>query len=412
VFLTPLNPESSPDAAAVVRVARVVAQRGGRALLVGGYVRDRLLALGGRGVTSKDLDVEVFGLSLDDLAAVLSAEGTVDEVGVSFAVLMVHGLGVDFSVPRRDRKAGTGHRGFAVHADPTLSVAEAARRRDFTINSISMDPLSGEIIDPVGGVADLEEGILRATDPRTFGEDPLRALRAVQFAARFDLSADPDLVHIMRAQDLSELPSERVLAELRKLLLKGRTPSRGLDLLLRAGGLRHVPELGPPAHLQAAAAVLDSWVTRRPTDEAVAWIEGLALLVSPKRFDDFADRLRPPKRAARAVRTLLAEGLLPQTDPMVRRLARRLHAGGTSVGSLASIHSDRPRAAALVAQATRLGVLLAPLPSSVRGRHVLARGISAGPQLGAIVQACLDLQDETGQTDPGSLLDAVLGNNG
>ncbi len=412
MYLSPLNSQSSPEAAVVVRVARAVAERGGRALLVGGYVRDRLLARGGRGVTSKDLDVEVFGLTLDELAEVLSAEGTVDEVGVSFAVLMVHGVGVDFSVPRRDRKEGAGHRGFAVHADPTLSVAEAARRRDFTINSMSMDPLTGEIIDPVGGAADLEAGLLRATDPATFGEDPLRALRAVQFAARFDLEPGPGLVEIMRAQDLSELPSERVLAELRKLVVKGRTPSRGLDLLLVADGLRHVPELGSPERLRVAGAALDDWVARRPAEEALAWIEGLALLVDAERFDDFAERLRPALKTTRAVRALLAESSMPSTEGDVRRLARRLHSGGASVRSLASIQTDRDGAAALIAKADQLGVVLAPIPPAVRGRDVLARGVESGPRVGSIVQACLDLQDETGETDPNVLLEAVLTERG
>ncbi len=395
----------------MVRVARAVAERGGRALLVGGYVRDQLLAQRGRGVTSKDLDVEVFGLSLDELAEVLSAEGTVDEVGVSFAVLMVHGLGVDFSVPRRDRKEGIGHRGFSVHADPSLSVAEAARRRDFTINSISMDPLTGEIIDPVDGLDDLEAGLLRATDRETFGEDPLRALRAVQFAARFDLQACPELVEIMRAQDLSELASERVLAELRKLLIKGRTPSRGLALLLLTGGLAHLPELGPAGRLEAAGAALDDWVARRPAEPA-AWIEGLTLLVAAERFDDFAQRLRPATKTNRAVRALLSEGPLPSTDADVRRLARRLHAGGTSVQSLASIQVDRDAAASLVARAKRLGVLLTSVPPAVQGRHALARGLAPGPRLGRIVRACLTLQDETGQTDTDVLLDAVLAEMG
>ena len=406
--LAPLDPQSGPDAAAVVRVARAVADQGGRALLVGGDVRDRLLARLGRGNPGKDLDVEVFGLSLPTLTEVLSAEGVVDQIGASFAVLMVHGLDVDFSLPRRDRKDGLGHRGFAVEADPTLSVADAARRRDFTINSISMDPLTGEIIDPVGGLADLEAGILRPTDAATFGDDPLRALRAVQLAARFDLDGAPGLVEVMKAQDLSELPAERVLAELGKLLLKGRTPSRGLGLLIAADGLRFFPELGPAERLRTAGALLDRWVPRRPAEEAVAWVEGLALLATRQGFDRLAERIRPPIRIAAAARALLAEPALPVTDGDVRRLARRLGAAGTSVRSYAAVTADRAAADALEPRADLLGVADEPLPVAVRGRDLIARGMTAGKHIGRLLRSCLELQDETGETSADALLAVVL----
>lgn len=404
--LPPLDPDFSPDAAAVLRVARLVAARGGRALVVGGAVRDRLLEQEGKARPSKDLDVEVFGLSLDALAEILATEGTVDEVGRSFAVLMVHGLEVDFSVPRRDRKQGTGHRGFAVEPDPTLSVAEAARRRDFTINSISMDPLTGELIDPVGGVADLRMGVLRPTDHATFGEDPLRVLRAVQFAARFDLRASADLAAVMAAQDLAELAAERVREELRKLLLLGTRPSRGLDLLLESGCLTFFPYLGPPTRLGAAGLALDEWVERRPADPDVAFVEGLVLL-GGDGLDPLLDRLGSLVRAGKAARALAATPL-PVGDGAIRRTARVLKEAGTSLRSLASIASDRRAARVLLARAEELGVADAPIPVAVLGRHLIARGRSPGPEFKPIIARCLDLQDASGERDPEVLLDHVL----
>ena len=144
-------------------------------------VRDRLL-----GVESKDLDLEVFGLPADQLRRVLERFGRVEAVGESFQVYKVDGI--DVSLPRRESKHGRGHRGFEVTGDPSMTIAEAARRRDFTVNAIAWDPLSGEYLDPYGGRDDLARRTLRVVDSRTFPDDSLRVLRAVQFAARFDLT--------------------------------------------------------------------------------------------------------------------------------------------------------------------------------------------------------------------------------
>ncbi len=219
---------------------------GGRPLLVGGAVRDALL-----GLPVKDYDVEVYGLDADRLREVLSSMGSVNAVGEAFTVYKVSGLpgvdgAVDVSLPRRDSKVGPGHRGIAVAGDGTLSVEEAARRRDFTINALLLDPRTNAILDPCGGEADLRAGRLRAVDPRTFDEDPLRALRAVQFAARFELEVDPDTAKLCAAMPLAELPAERVFGEIEKLLRKARRPSRGLRLLREWGMLERVaPELLP-----------------------------------------------------------------------------------------------------------------------------------------------------------------------
>ena len=113
-------------------IARAVRDAGGRALIVGGWVRDRLL-----GIDSKDIDVEVFGLDADALKTLLSRFGPVNTVGESFTVYKVADL--DVSLPRRESKIGRGHKAFAVTGDPTLSIDEAARRRDFTINAISWE---------------------------------------------------------------------------------------------------------------------------------------------------------------------------------------------------------------------------------------------------------------------------------
>src|SRR4051812_6030914 len=161
-------------------IATAVRGAGGRALIVGGWVRDRLLAL--PEPEKSNVDLEVFGIAGDRLRALLESFGRVEAVGESFQVYKIGD--VDVSLPRRDSKAGRGHRGFVVTGDPEMSIAEAARRRDFTVNAMSWDPLTDQYFDPFSGRTDLERRVLRMVDARTFAEDSLRVLRAVQFAAR------------------------------------------------------------------------------------------------------------------------------------------------------------------------------------------------------------------------------------
>jgi tRNA nucleotidyltransferase (CCA-adding enzyme) len=212
-----------------VSLAESVRDAGGRALIVGGWVRDRLLGLPDE---ATNIDVEVFGLPAVRLKALLEAFGRVEAVGESFQVYKLGDL--DVSLPRRDSKAGRGHRGFAVTGDPDMSIEEAARRRDFTVNAISWDPLTGEYFDPCGGRADLDRRLLRVVDRQTFGDDSLRVLRGVQFAARFDFALEPESADICRAIPLNDLPAERIWGELEKLLYAPK-PSIGFALALELG---------------------------------------------------------------------------------------------------------------------------------------------------------------------------------
>jgi tRNA nucleotidyltransferase (CCA-adding enzyme) len=256
------------------RVAEVVRNRGGRALIVGGWVRDRLL-----GMESKDLDLEVFGVPAGELRSLLATMGRVDTVGESFTVYKVAGL--DVALPRRESKVGRGHRGFEVTGDPDLSVEDAARRRDFTINAIAWDPLDQTYLDPHGGRADLERRILRAVDPRTFGDDSLRVLRAVQLAARFELSLDDDTKQRCRRIPLDDLPSERIWGELEKLLLRARRPSIGFALALDLGV---VGRLFPELQALVGCEQEPEW-----HPEGDVWVHTLLVLDEARRLLDRAD---------------------------------------------------------------------------------------------------------------------------
>ena len=183
------NIEASAVGARLRPIARAIADAGGKAILVGGAVRDGLLR-----AESKDLDVEVFGLDLEQLRSVLGRSGDVLAIGRSFGVLAIRGLAIDFSLPRRDSKVASGHKGFDVEFDPALEFAQAARRRDLTINSMGIDLATGELLDPHGGRDDLERRRLQATDAVSFPEDPLRGLRVAQFAARLCMEPTAELL--------------------------------------------------------------------------------------------------------------------------------------------------------------------------------------------------------------------------
>jgi tRNA nucleotidyltransferase (CCA-adding enzyme) len=194
--------------------------------------------------------MEIFGIAEDRLAGLLASFGGVEPVGNSFPVYKVvsgdDGSQLDVALPRRESKSGRGHKGFAVHGDPSMSIREAARRRDFTVNAIGWDPLTGDVEDPFDGRGDLERRILRAVDVNTFGDDSLRVLRAVQFAARFEFTLDEATAALCRAIPLDDLPAERIWGEVEKLLLLAERPSRGFSLALDLGVIdRLLPELRP-----------------------------------------------------------------------------------------------------------------------------------------------------------------------
>ena len=213
----------------ITKLAEIIKANGGRAMLVGGCVRDELM-----GVEPKDWDLEIYGIEPRKLREILDSFGKVDAVGEAFTVYKI-GQDVDVSLPRRERKTGRGHKGFIVEGDSQMSFEEAAKRRDFTINAILQDALTGKIIDVFGGREDIKNKVLRVVSKETFAEDSLRVLRAAQFAARFEFEIDAETVEICRQIDLTDLPKERIWGEIEKLLLKSHKPSTGLRWLYDLG---------------------------------------------------------------------------------------------------------------------------------------------------------------------------------
>jgi len=228
----------------VIELAEKIKALGGQALLVGGSVRDYLM-----GKIAKDFDVEVYGLEADKIEKIANTVGKVSDVGRSFGILKIfldNNIDIDVSLPRTDSKIGAGHRGFAVQTDSNMSIRDAAQRRDFTMNSVSADPLTGKLYDPFGGVEDIKERKLCITDNELFKDDPLRVLRGIQFIGRFGLEIDEESFSIMKSMlpQLNELPKERLAEEWKKLLLKSPKPSLGLQAGLNLGVWQEMnPEL-------------------------------------------------------------------------------------------------------------------------------------------------------------------------
>ena len=222
----------------IIALSEAIHDAGGRALLVGGCVRDALM-----GVEPKDWDLEVYNLDAARLREILDQFGPVNVVGEAFTVYKL-GPHLDVSIPRRERKSGRGHKAFLIEGDPSMSIAEATRRRDFTINAILQDPLTDELIDPFAGRLDIEQRVLRAVSKDTFAEDSLRVLRAAQFAARFEFDIDAETIELCRRIDLGDLPAERIWGEIEKLLLRAARPSIGLEWLRRLGAIEKLfPEI-------------------------------------------------------------------------------------------------------------------------------------------------------------------------
>ena len=433
--------------AVATEVAVAVRAAGGRALIVGGWVRDRL-----RGHPSKDVDLEVFGIPQERLPVLLAAFGRVEAVGQSFPVYKLiapdGGVAIDVALPRRESKHGRGHKGFAVHGDPFMSLADGARRRDFTINAIAWDPLTDTYDDPFDGRTDLERRLLRAVDPGTFGDDSLRVLRAVQFAARFEFAVDAASAALCRAIPLDDLPAERIWGEIEKLLLQAFRPSIGLALALDLGivdrlfpelaalvGCEQEPEWHPEGDVwvhtlmvidkarelngdldrprlitvmlgalchdlgkPATTAVIDGRIRSMEHEEAgVAPTVQLLNRLNVHTIDGFDVRGE--------VIGLVAQHLKPGafhkagnvSDGAFRRLAQKVDlellarvARADCLGRTGPF--DCSAMDWFIERARRLGVEHQPPPPLLLGRHVLALGVAPGPRVGAILKQVYDKQ--------------------
>lgn len=447
------------------KIGAAVHDKGGRAFLVGGVVRDQVMAdLGilppsAALAQARDFDIEVYGINGNDLRRLLSKFARIDAVGEAFTVYKIaFGRGkerieIDVSLPRRESKTGRGHRGFTVEGDPQMSVAEAARRRDFTINALMCDTLTGELLDPYHGIDDIKARRLRVVDAATFVEDSLRVLRAMQFAARFGFQIDADTVALCRTIDLDDLPSERVWGEMEKLLLRAAKPSiglqAGLEMLVIAKlfpelaalvGCPQEPEWHPEGDVwthtlqcvDVAATLIGDLpkaqqltvmlaelchdlgkpLTTEVIDGRIRSLAHEEAGVSPT--ESLLDRLNIHTVDGYNVRAqvlaLVANHLKPGqlyhdrervTDGAFRRLARKCElellyrvAKADSLGRRAAAAPEPDSVAQewFLERVKELGVLRAAPEPLLMGRHLLELGLKPGPRIGEITRAVYELQ--------------------
>ncbi len=422
----------------LTRVCRTIATAGGRAWLVGGVVRDGFL-----GLATGDLDLEVFGLSAVDLRATLEKEFELDLVGQSFGIIKLRRWPIDVGLPRREAKIGLGHKGFEVHSDPDMSLPEAAARRDFTLNAVYLDPLTGQVEDPFDGLDDLAHGKLRHTSP-AFGEDPLRVLRGMQLAARFDLQVVSETVELCRAIEPEGLTSERIFGEWTKLITLGKVPSRGLAFLRECGWLQYFPELAalpgvrqdPEWHPEGDVWVhtlhcLDAFAAEKIGHPWEDLVVGLAVLChdlgKPETTtcedgvirslgheqrgvvatEQFLGRMTSHRKLLVEVKPLVAEHMRPSTlfkakasDAAIRRLAARVGridrlvrvARADVLGRPPLVSTEYPAGDWLLEAARRLEIEKQPPEPLVLGRHLVALGQKPGPAFGGILARCYEAQ--------------------
>ncbi len=428
-------PDSTAEDSAVREIARRVRDAGGRALLVGGCVRDRLF-----GGQPKDFDFEVYGLSPERLKATLAQAFALDLVGASFGVLKIKGHDIDVALPRRETKLGLGHRAFEMACDPDLSLEEASARRDFTVNAIYRDPLTDEILDPWNGRADLAQRRLRHVSPH-FAEDPLRVLRGMQFIARFGLRPAQETIRLCRTMTPEGLAPERLMGEWSKLLVQGTWISHGLAFLRSVNWVFHYPELkrtigcrqDPEWHPEGdvwnhTLDCLDRFARRRDAEHDTkdeALLVGLAILChdfgkpSCTRYDpakrrirslghdeagvapatSFLRRLTREERLLRDVPELVRLHMRPyamwraqSSDAAVRRLATQVCSIEALVRVAAADNTGEEACQWLLSAAHRLAVADAAPKPLVQGRDLIALGLRPGPRFGELLKRAYEAQ--------------------
>lgn len=398
---------------AVLDLCRSVSDAGGRAFFVGGWVRDFL-----RGSPTSDYDIEVYHLEPATLRRVLERHGYVNTVGVAYTVYKVslrqsvrsrNPLVIDVSLPRRESKVGRGHRGFVVTGDPGMSFEEAARRRDFTVNAILYDPLTAALIDPYQGCSDLVNRVIRVVDPDTFIEDSLRVLRAMQLSSRLEFAIDPATIALCREIDLHDLPAERIWGEVEKWLLRSEYPSIGLRYSRQLGICGQLwPEIEQvdPDHLaRSLDAAVDLIAPLDYPRRVVVMLATLCrdFLLGATSVERFLDRLKIHTihhyDARHQILAIVAHRHLPcqwvdsaVTDGDYRRLALRVEPGLLGLVEHACSPDHREAVELFLDRADRLGVRLSAPPPLLKGRHLLALGLTPGRRIGEITRDVYQLQ--------------------
>jgi tRNA nucleotidyltransferase (CCA-adding enzyme) len=402
------------------KVINTITLAGGRFIFVGGCVRDVLMNR-----APKDADAEVYGIPLEKLKQALQLVDIVSEVGKQFGVLKLKKYAIDISLPRFDTKTGPGHKGFSVKVDYSIPFRVAAKRRDLTINAIGFDPIKEEILDPYNGLSDIREGILRAVDPHTFVEDPLRGLRVAQFAARFLMEPHSSLIMLCQKLNIKELPLERISDEMKKLLLRGQKPSKGLIFLKDSFLLEQFfPVLNQleKEKWEEMLDLIDRGVPVKPEAEDQALLFMMSLLCCPLRVSETEAYLRRcimKDKLKEGVLVLLNHGknlLETQHSPPRADLfwiGQALYKKGLSWTTLLLfLKTVEPTSAWVTDLSKKVLASGACHPKNldpvVTGEHLIKKGFRPGKKFTELLNQCIKIQYEQGITDPNQILKKIL----
>ena len=411
---------------------------GGNLLLVGGSVRDLLM-----GISPHELDFEARGINLQGVKNLLSEKFKCDEVGKAFGVLRIKGFPIEIALPRTEKKSGVGHKGFEVEIDPNLPFKRAFQRRDFTINALAFDPLERVLLDPCNGEKDLTNRILRHVGS-AFCEDPLRVLRGMQFIARFDLSPTQETVDVCKSMDMESLAPERIFEEWKKLILKGKNISGGLNFLKDTGWDKYFPELSaligckqdPEWHPEGDVWVhtlhcMDAYARERIEEEWEDLVVGFGVLchdlgkpLTTKIGEDgrirsplhepkgetptrsFLSRMTNQVDLQEQVVPLVRRHLTPRTfykdkasDGAIRRLAnkvkridRLVRVASADIKGRPPREDDFPEGPWLLKRAEELKVKDSEPKPIILGRHLIDKGLKPGPEFSPILEQCFEAQ--------------------
>ena len=362
-------------------------------IIVGGFVRDSLL-----GISSKDIDIELYNLnSYEQLQKILQEFGSINSVGKSFGVckLSFEKFELDFSFPRKDSKTTEGHKGFSIKIDAHLDFKTASSRRDFTINAMGFDIQRKEILDPFGGLDDLNKNILRVVDTQKFAQDPLRVLRAMQFCARFNLIVENITLDIckkmIQEKMLTQLPKERIFLEFEKLLTQAKKPSIGIKFLKTIDGFSYFTELNNTSLYQKKLDALDNLQDNQLHIKLLI----LSYDLSQDALVNFLDKLTNDKRLIKKIITLYKYRDIFLKTTTIDNYTLYKIAENVSIKEILSIHiafQEKDIYNKIKIQAQNLGIYEKKLKALIEGKDLVALGLEPSAHFATILQNCYEAQ--------------------
>lgn len=378
------NLKNREEFSVLMKIVKKINEKGGKTFLVGGMVRDAVM-----NISSKDIDVEIHQITPSQLKEILSKFGTVDEIGSQFGILKIKGIDIDFAMPRVEEKNGEGHKGFSVEINPFISIEKACRRRDLTMGAIMVDLKDWTIIDPFGGINDINNKVIRHVDSKTFVEDPLRVFRVAQFAARFNFKVEESTLKLMEKTDISNISKERVFGEFEKAVKKG-TVSIFFKVLKETNKMDFFKEM----------KFIDTRMDNTKDIEEV-----LSIIVDNMNIEDankFLNRFVFSKKIIQNVVDI--KKFIEMSTKESERVIAHVSKGDKTFIKVGRILNKIPTSFEEEFELAWEQVK-SPIVSS---KDLISIGIKPGPEMGRLLKDCMDIQIQRGDVTKEEILKEVI----